>query len=347
MTDYLRSHLRLASPYKPGEQWEGPYIKLNTNECPYPPSSGVIKAIQAATPALGRYPQPDADAARDALASTLGVKPDQVLVGNGSDEILRLIFEAYIDPAEVVVWSTPTYSLYTVLAEIAQAIVYDVPRNDDFTLDVDAVLAQDAKIYFLANPNSPTGTVTSEDDVKRLLSSGRLIVVDEAYADFEGTTTAKLIDEFSNLIVVRTLSKSYALAGLRAGFAIANSDIISELRGIKDSYNVGLLPIVGAAAALADQSYAKELVVKVLKTKTVLVDGLGALGWECYPSGANFVFAEPPNRDGKLVYEFLRESGILVRWFDGDTSISAGVRITVGTDEEIAKLLEVLKSYGE
>jgi histidinol-phosphate aminotransferase len=350
MTPFLRPQLRNAPPYIPGEQLTGPIIKLNTNECPYPPSPAAVAAIEAATGRLMRYPPPDADDARRAFAKRMGVAEDEVFVANGSDETLRLCFQAYIDPGDAVAWSTPTYTLYEILANFAAARIVDVPRLDEFALDIDGLVAEKAKMTIVATPNSPTGTVAPARDLERLAAgletSGGLLVIDEAYADFAEVTAVPLIRRHSNVIVARTLSKSYALAGLRVGFALSSPDVISEFKLLKDSYNVGVLANAGAAAALEDEGHAAELRRKIVATRTRLAERLGVFGWRVFPSGANFLFAEPPGGDGRAVYEKLRDAGVIVRWFGSDPRTARGVRITIGTDAEIDRLLEVVETNG-
>lgn len=349
---FLRAALAKAPPYVPGEQVESQVVKLNTNECPYPPSPRALEAIAQAAPRLNRYPRPDADNARAALARSLGVTPDEVFVANGSDETLRLAFQAFVDPGATVAWSTPTYTLYAILAGFAEARVVDVPRRDDWSVDVDALAAvrgadgKPAALTIVASPNSPTGTVTPVADLERLAGAGGLLLVDEAYADFAGVTAASLVRRYDNVLVARTLSKSYSLAGLRVGFAVAHPDLIAAFRLLKDSYNVSMTADAGAAAAIDDAAYARDLVDRVLATRGRLVAALEARGWKVSPSGANFVFAVPPGGDGEGVYRRLKEAGVLVRWFGSDPRTAPGVRITVGTDAEIDRLLQEIKRNG-
>ena len=347
MSRYLRPHLAAAPPYVPGEQLTRPVIKLNTNECPYPPSSAVIAAVQEVAPRLMRYPRPDADNARRAFAETAGLPENMVFVGNGSDEILRIAFQAYVAPGDRVAWSTPTYTLYEILANFAEAKIIDVPRAEaDFAVNIRQLGSVGAKLTILATPNSPTGTVTPLDEIETLLSFGGLVLVDEAYADFQGTSAMDLVRRHDNLIVVRTLSKSYALAGLRVGFAVASPDLIADFQKLKDSYNVSLLADAGAAAALRDVDYAVALRQKVVSTRSRLEKRLTELGFMVHKSGANFIFAVPPDKNGRRVYDFLRKENIIVRWFETDPRISEGIRITVGPDDEIDRLLEVIERHG-
>lgn len=342
-TRFLRAALSGAKAYVPGEQMKGIRIKLNTNESPYPPTPRAILAAANSAGNLMRYPKPGADDAATAAADVWGVDPGNVLVGNGSDEILRLVFQAYVDPGDEVLWSSPTYTLYDVLAAFAGARIVDIPRDGEFRLRTADVMARAAKLTIIASPNSPTGTVTPLADIEKIAATGRLLLIDEAYADFAGATAMGLIRRYDNIIVARTLSKSYALAGLRTGFAVAAPPLIAELHTFRDAYNVGMLANAGAAAALKDQEYALDLRGRILATRSRLESGLRNLGWKVYPTGANFVFAEPPGGDAGTVYEFLRDRGILVRWFPNDFRIAAGVRITVGTDAEIEELLRALE----
>lgn len=349
---FLRAALATVPPYLPGEQVETEVVKLNTNECPYPPSPRALEAIARASSRINRYPRPDADNARAAMARSLGVTPDEVFVANGSDETLRLAFQAFVDPGATVAWSTPTYSLYAVLAGFAEARIVDVPRRDDWSIDIDALAAvrgadgKPAALTIVASPNSPTGTVTPLEDLERLVRAGGLVLVDEAYADFAGVTAASLVRRYDNLLVARTLSKSYSLAGLRVGFAVAHPDLIAAFRLLKDSYNVSMTADAGAAAAIDDAEYARDLVDRVLATRGRLVAALEARGWRVSPSGANFVFAVPPDRDGERVYRRLKEAGVLVRWFGSDPRTAPGIRITVGTDAEIDRLLQEIERNG-
>lgn len=343
---FLRQALATTPPYVPGEQVDGSFIKLNTNECPYPPSPLAVEALHAATTRLMRYPRPDADHARASLARRLGVSIDEVFVANGSDETLRLAFQAFVDPESTVAWSSPTYTLYNILAGFAEAAVVDVPRRADWSVDVEALAAVGASLTIIASPNSPTGTVTPLRDLERFAATGRLLLVDEAYADFAGMTAAALVQRYDNVIVARTLSKSYALAGLRVGFAVACPELVAAFRLLKDSYNVSLLADAAAAAAIDDADWTSELIARVVATRVRLVARLQKLGWQVAPSGANFVFAIPPRGDGEAVYRRLKAARILVRWFGADPRIAPGIRITVGTNEEIDKLLEEIERHG-
>lgn len=347
MTRFLRKHLAACEAYEPGEQKADLLVKLNTNESPYPPSTRVLTEITSAASRLMRYPSPTAEKARAAAARRFGTAPGNVFVGNGSDEILRLIFQAYLEPGDSVVCPVPTYTLYEVLLRFAQTEFIPVARADDFHVDIEKTAAAGGKVTVVATPNSPTGTVTPVDDLRALAERvPGVLLIDEAYADYSTTSALGLVNEFDNVIVARTLSKSYSLAGLRVGFAIASEGIIADLLRIKDSYNVSLLGDAGAAAALEDVGHFESNRDRILATRIRLEEELRLIGWNVLPSGANFIFAFPPANDGRKVYEFLRERGVLVRWFDYDPRISGGVRISVGTDEEIDKLLEVVRAYG-
>jgi len=341
MSNFLKDSLKNAPPYIPGEQLTG-VIKLNTNESPYSPSPKAIAAIEKETNKLMRYPQVDANDTRKALARRLNIKPENVFVGNGSDEVLRLCFQAYLEFGSKAAWSTPTYSLYEILAGFAGAKIIDVRRRDDFTVDIEALAKVGADLTIIASPNSPTGTLTPLNEIDELASKVKLLLVDEAYADFAGITASKLIDKRKNLIVARSLSKSYSLAGLRVGFAVADNSIIDDFMLLKDSYNVSRIANAAAEAALDDTAYFETIRTRILSTRRRLEEGLSKRGWKVFESGANFVFAVPPDRDGGAVYKRLLEEKILVRWFGNDPRTAVGVRITVGTDEEISRLLEVI-----
>lgn len=342
MSRFLRPHLAHAQEYVPGEQWTGAIVKLNTNESPYDPSPRVAEAVARVAGRLMRYPPADAKDAREAFARKFNLPPEMIFVSNGSDEILRIAFQAYIAPDDRVAWSTPTYTLYEVLAHFAAARVIDVPRDDDFRIPVKQLGSVGAKLTIIANPNSPTGTVTPTEDIETLASFGGLIVIDEAYADFAGVTAIDLTRKFDNIIVIRTLSKSYALAGLRVGFAVAHPDIIADFMRLKDSYNVSVMANAGAAAALEDEDHARMIRGKTIATRDRVSARLGEIGFRVYPSGTNFLFMIPPDKNGKRLYENLRDRGILVRWFESVPRISEGIRVTIGTDGEMDKFMEAV-----
>lgn len=332
--------------YVPGEQPRvGKTIKLNTNENPYPPSSRAIAAIsQAAEGGLQRYPDPMATSFRMEAARLWQVDPDWILCGNGSDDLLTILTRAYVGAGEKLRFPTPSYILYRTLAEIQGAATEELPFTDDWDLSEAFVQADPlVKLAIVPNPNSPTGTMISPERMARVASQLHCpLVVDEAYADFAETNCVGLVRELPNVIVTRTLSKSYGLAGLRFGYLVARPEIVQQLIKVKDSYNCDALSIAGATAALADQPWLVENVGKILAERERLTAGLKRLGFQVIPSQANFVWCTHPKRDHRSLYEQVKAQGILVRymvypqWTDG-------LRISVGTPAQTDVLLQVLQ----
>ena len=335
-------------PYVPGEQpRDRKFIKLNTNECPYPPSPKVLEAIRAAADgALRLYPDPECRDLRAAIADREGLRPDQVFCGNGSDEILAFAFQAFFDPEREIVFPKITYSFYPVYTGFFGLRCREVVMNPDFSDPVDLLCGGNGGVV-LANPNAPTGIAVGLDVVERLLQANPevVVVVDEAYIDFGAESAAALIDRYPNLLVIQTASKSRALAGLRVGWAMGQESLIQALRCVRDSinsYTVDRLAQVGAAAAVRDEAYFREITGKVRATRDRAVERLSALGLAVLPSSANFVFVRFPDRTGKWLLDGLRERGILVRWWD-KPEISDWLRISIGTDEEMEALYQALK----
>ncbi|MBN2159420.1 MAG: histidinol-phosphate transaminase [Spirochaetes bacterium] len=344
-TKYWNTRLREAAEYQPGEQPQGleGYIKLNTNENPFPPSRAVVEAIQAAAgDALKRYPDPAARELRKAYAAAKGIDPENVFVGNGSDEIFTLLFRGFIEPDGVAAFGYPSYSLYSTLAEMNGIRYETVPLNRDFSYNLPGFSKKKYAMVIIASPNNPTGTYCEVGEIRSFLGKFKgLLVVDEAYIDFYGGSSIKLIGEFENLIVTQSMSKSYSLAGLRIGFAAAGAGIIRGLMKIKDSYNIDRLAIAGAIAALKDTrgfAYNNEMVVS---NKEYLEESLKALGFEVVPSRANFVFTRHPSVAAAEIYRLLKEKMILVRYFSGPVQ-SEYVRISVGTMMEMKRLVKEL-----
>ncbi len=337
----LRPDVRAMAGYTPGEQPRGgDVVKLNTNENPYPPSPRVLDAIRETLTGdrLRKYPDTFGSRFRETAGRVLGVDPDGVLIGNGSDDVLTILTRAFVPSGGTVLSLTPSYLLYRTLAEIQGATFQTVPFNPDWSLPTSV---PDGDIFYLANPNSPSGTTA---DVGPLLDAARCpVVVDEAYADFaEGNALA--LATAGRVIVTRTLSKSYALAGIRFGFAVTTPDVARELVKVKDSYNCDALSLAAAAAALDDQPHMMMMRSKILATRARLERELIPLGYTVNPSRANFVWARR-DRPVKPVFDELKRRGILVRYMNypghGD-----GLRISVGTDPEIDRLLAELRSIG-
>jgi histidinol-phosphate aminotransferase len=340
-----RSIVAQMAPYVPGEQ-PGPgerVIKLNTNENPFPPSPRVIEAIRALDPEqLRRYPSPKADEFRATAASLHGVTPDMILAGNGSDEILAIVMRTFLGPNDILAYPDPTYSLYPVLAEIGETRIRTVAWAPAWTLPIDALLATGARAVFFANPNAPTGTMVSKADVRKLASTfDGLVLVDEAYVDFADDSCLDLVRELPNVMLCRTFSKGYALAGLRFGYAIAAPPLIAEMMKVKDSYNCDAISIRAATAALEDQGYARRGWQAVRAERARLSQALTQRGYRVIPSQSNFVLAECPDGNAAAIYELLKSKRILVRFFD-KPGLTDKLRITIGTAEQNDALLAAL-----
>ncbi len=323
-------------------------VKLNTNENPYPPSPRVLEALRSAIDGSIRlYPSPDAASLRALVATRCGTTADQVLCGNGSDEILALIMRAFVDEGDTVSFFQPSYSLYPVLAAMSRARTTTVPlprlRHEEDLLKL-PVPSPRAKVFFLTTPNSPYGCSFPTEWTGRLLSAfPGIVVADEAYVDFAEESSLPLLAQNPRLIIVRTLSKSSSLAGMRVGFALGHPAMISQLMKVKDSYNVSRLAQVAACAALEDEEYARLTRDRIVATRERLTGSLAALGFAVLPSRANFVFAVPPSGvDARALYQGLLQNGFLVRHFASD-GLSDGLRISIGSDEEMDSLLASLR----
>lgn len=339
----VRPVVRAMAGYVPGEQpQDRRYVKLNTNENPFPPSDAVLAAVRAAVGAdLRLYPDPVANLLRDRAAARYGLDRDQVLVGNGSDELLNLIIRACVESGEKVVYPYPTYSLYDTLVTIQEGEAVHVPFPADFSLPP-GLAAAGGKVTFVCHPNSPSGTAVPMEAIRELATRvAGVLVVDEAYVDFAEHSAMCLVREFDNLVVLRTFSKSFSLAGMRVGLACGPRALIAELMKVKDSYNVARLGIVAAAAALDDYDSMRANVDRIRATRERLTSELQRRGFDVAPSQANFVLARRPRRRLEGVYRDLKARGVLVRYFDTPELFDA-LRITVGTDAEIDVLLAAL-----
>jgi histidinol-phosphate aminotransferase len=344
---FVRPNIRQMSGYTPGEQPEvgQRIIKLNTNENPFPPSERVMHAIRNIEPELlRRYPNPTADVFRIAAGILLGVDKDMIIAGNGSDELLAIAVRTFLKPGDLLVSPDPTYSLYPVLAEIGEIRYAGVPWEKDYALPMDALLSAGAAAIFLANPNAPTGTFVPPARIRDLLKKFTgLVLIDEAYADFADDNCISLVGEFENLVVTRTLSKAYSLAGLRFGYAVAQPAIVAEMMKVKDSYNCDAIAMHAATAAIGDQEYARQTWNNVRDERARLTKELTSMGWRVVPSQANFILATVPEGNGRSAYLGLKQQGILVRYFD-KPGLSDKIRITVGTVDENNALLGGIKA---
>ncbi|GIW93116.1 MAG: histidinol-phosphate aminotransferase [Pirellulaceae bacterium] len=344
---YFRPQILRMSGYTPGEQPQaGKFIKLNTNENPYPPSPAVARAVQQVLEqGLARYPDPLATAFRLQAADLFGLDPDWILCGNGSDDILTIVTRALVGPGDVLRFPYPSYVLYQTLAELQGAEPEEVDFDENFDLPLRFAANRDGlRLAVVANPNSPTGTVVSRERLLELAE--RLpcpLLIDEAYVDFADQNCLELVQQNERILVSRSLSKSYALAGLRFGFLVAQPHLIAQFRKVKDSYNCDALSIAGATAALADQNWLAENRRKIVATRTRLTSELRRLGFHVLDSQANFVWAEHPSVPARRIYEKLREQHVLVRYMNYPRWRD-GLRISVGTDPQIDVLLGLLES---
>ncbi len=345
MTQFLRPAIRAMAGYTPGEQPQGEgFVKLNTNENPYPPSPRVLAAIGDCLRGdrLRKYPDPLGNAFRQTASRLFNVDPDGILIGNGSDDILTIVTRAFVPEGGLVVSPSPSYVLYRTLAELQAARFQAVPFTPDWQLVRPWPIPR-ACLTLIANPNSPTGTQIAASTLERFAQElDGPLVIDEAYVDFADTSALSLA-RLPNVVVTRTLSKSYSLAGLRFGFAIAAPALVRELIKVKDSYNCDMLSLAGALAALEDQEYLQATRAKILHTRGRLTEALRRLGFDVLPSQANFVWATRSDRPVRAIFEELKRRRILVRYMDypghGD-----GLRISIGTDAETDRLLDEIRS---
>ncbi len=348
----VRPEIAVLAGYVPGEQPQGgDWIKLNTNENPYAPSPAVAAAVNAAVAGrqLAKYPDPLATAFRERAAETLGVDPEWILCGNGSDDLLTILVRAFTAADRCLRVPTPSYILYRTLAAIQAADCEEVPFTADWTLDDRFTEPTSAAgipvgLAIIANPNSPSGSLIPPEAVAKMAE--RLpcpLVVDEAYGDFADQNCLELVRRHDRVIVTRSLSKSYALAGLRFGFAIARPPVIEQLQKVKDSYNCDALSIAAATAAIADRDWLADNRARILATRVRLTAELARLGFRVTESQANFVWCTHPDRQHRARDESLKAAGILVRYMHYP-DFGDGLRITVGTDAEIDAFLTRLKN---
>ncbi|MCB1675196.1 MAG: histidinol-phosphate transaminase [Halioglobus sp.] len=348
MSRYWSDLVGQLTPYVPGEQPQHErLVKLNTNENPYPPSPAVLAAIaRVSADSLRLYPDPDSTALKRAFAARHELEPEQVFVGNGSDEVLAHTFQALLKHRRPVCFPDVSYSFYPVWCDLYGIEYTQVPLTDEFRVDPADYPADNGGIV-IANPNAPTGVLLELDAIRQLLlrSSASVVVIDEAYIDFGGASAVALLAEFDNLLVVQTLSKSRALAGVRVGVAMGSAALIEGLERVKNSFNSYPLDIIAqraTLASLADEAYFEASRRRVIDSRDKLGRDLAALGFEVLPSAANFLFATHPRRAATELFGALRKQGIIVRHFDRPR-IRDFLRISVGTDEQCATLLQALR----
>ncbi len=332
--------------YTPGEQpgIGERVVKLNTNENPFPPSPQVIRAIQEIEPEmLRRYPNPTADVFRHAAAEVLGVSHEMIIAGNGSDDILTIATRTFIGHGETLACPDPTYSLYPVLARLQDAKIAEVPWEEDYQLPIEGLLKAKPAAIYIANPNAPTGTFISPSAIAELADAFKgLVLVDEAYVDFAEEDCLPLIKKHENIVISRTFSKAYSLAGMRFGYGIGQAQVIHEMMKVKDSYNVDAVAMMAAAAAISDQEYARQRWEQIKSERQRVTVELTGMGWDVLPSRANFVLARVPDGQGRQAYLGLKEQGILVRFFDRP-GLTDKIRITIGQSHENNALLAGVK----
>ena len=343
---YFRENIETMAGYEPGFQpSSGDVVKLNTNENPYPPSPKVIEAIKNVTgEQLRKYPQPLGDSFREAAAKVLGVEPENIICANGGDDLLNMAIRAMCDEKRPVAYPTPTYSLYPELAKIQNCPFIEIPFDSEFNLPA-KLASTGAALTIVCNPNAPSGTYIPKQELIQLaeeLKGEGVLLIDEAYADFAEGNCLELAKKFENVIILRSMSKGYSLAGMRFGFGIANENLIKGLMKVKDSYNVDAVSIAAATAAISDQQYFKNNVQKTKLERKMLIEELTKLGFEVQASQSNFVFAKPAKIRAIDVFEKLKNKNIYVRYW-AYADIKDKLRISVGTSQQNEILINTLK----
>ena len=347
MSEFINERTAKLKPYTPGEQpKEREYIKLNTNESPFPPSD---KAIELATQELKKlylYPDPDCVELTSAVAKAQGVSAENVILTNGSDEVLNFAFMAYCSQSAPAIFADITYGFYKVFADINGVPYKEIPLKSDFSIDVNDYMDLDG-VIFIANPNAPTGKILPLEDIEKLLIAkrDRLVVIDQAYIDFGGESAVKLVSKYRNLLVTETFSKSRSMAGARLGYGIADKEIIKDLNTIKYStnpYNVNRMSAAAGLGAILDDKYFKENCKKIIENREFTESELIKLGFTLDKSNANFTFAKSDKISGKDLYLKLKEKGILVRHFGGER-IKDYIRVTIGSFDQMQKFINTVK----
>ena len=351
MSRFFSEKYHDLEPYVPGELAKNRQeIKLNTNENPYPPLQEVADAVAEESQKLNLYSDPDSKALRKALASNLGVPESEVIVTNGSDEVLNFAFMAFCDDHIPAVFPDVTYGFYPVFAQINQIPYREIPLKEDFTIDIRDYF-QAAGTLFIANPNAPTGIALKRSEIEEILKRNtyNVVVVDEAYVDFGAESCVPLVEEYDNLLVTRTFSKSRSLAGARLGFGIAQPELIADLNAVRNStnpYNVNRLTAAAGIACLKNDEKNAENCRKIIGTRAWSEKALKDLGFEMTTSRTNFLFVRHPSIPGEMIYRELRARGILVRHFSGER-VRDYNRITVGKPEQMEKLVSAMKEILE
>ena len=352
----VTKRLQFHQSYSPGAQpdsWDS-VVKLNTNENPYPPSPSVIEAVTKEISLLNLYPNPASMPLREKISQLLRLDKNQVIIGNGSDDLLNLCVRSFSDEDLKVGMLDPSYSLYKTLVNVQGTNLIKIPFVDDeFTFDPKEVSSSGANLFFLTSPHAPSGRSFSLKTLKKTAESfPGLLVIDEAYADFAAETALPLLNDFENVLITRTLSKSYSLAGLRLGFAMGNSSIIAQLDQVREVYNVDRLAQAAAMASLNDQNYFSNCLEKILEQRQWLTNQFEAMNWRTIPSSTNFVFTQPCAANGIIgekialsLFEFLSQRKILVRYFPDHPLTNTFLRISIGKPEEMTILMDSIKKW--
>ncbi len=349
MSRFFSPRFADLTPYVPGEQpRDMVYNKLNTNESPFPPDPAVIKAVQEEAGRLQLYPDPTCLRLREAMAEAYGLSADCFMPGNGSDEILYLIFLAFCDAEHPLVMPELSYGFYPVIADLCRLSRTLIPLRKDFSLDLDAFRAAKGMAVF-ANPNAPTGTTVPPSAVETLLKvdPDRLVLVDEAYVDFGAESCLPLVKSYDNLLIVRTFSKSHSMAGGRLGFAAGSPELIRDLETVRNSfhpYNINRMTMAAGIAALKNGEYYRQNCRTIMETREMTRRALTEMDCLVLPSKANFLFVSPPDGSGEAWYRWLRRKGILVRWFKGKTT-APFIRVSIGTEEQMKAFLQASEEY--
>jgi len=341
-------NIRRVTPYTPGEQPQRKVIKLNTNESPYPPSPQVVEAIRAIKASkLRLYPDPDCRELRETLAEEYGLEPEQVFVGVGSDDVLSMCFLTFFAGKKPVLFNDITYSFYEVWADVYRIPFETVPLREDFSFDPKGFLKENGGIV-ICNPNAPTSLEAELADIEKVVAENQdsVVLIDEAYVDFGAHTALPLLKKYPNVVIVRTMSKSRALAGLRVGYAFGSKELIKALHDVKfsvNSYTLNMPALVAGVAAAADREYFEETVDRVLVTREKTKEALRSFGFTVPESRTNFLFAKPPEgTSAESLFEKLKEKDIYVRFFK-KPRLSDYLRITIGTDAEMEQFIKVLQ----
>ena len=347
MSRFFSEKYAALVPYVPGEQPQDmQYVKLNTNESPYLPSQSVSEAVEKESRRLQLYSDPECVLLRKKMAEVFGVDFNQILMTNGSDEILNFAFMAFADEKRPLAFADITYGFYPVFAQLNHIPYTEIPLKDDFTIDINDYIGINKNIV-IANPNAPTGICLEISDIEKIVESNpdNVVIIDEAYIDFGGESAIPLINKYDNLLVTGTFSKSRSMAGARLGFGIANEKLIADMNTVKYStnpYNVNRMTSAAGIAALEDNDYYMDNCKKIQQTREWTVEQLKSLGFEVLESKANFVFAKNERISGEKLYTELKKNGVLIRHFTKE-KICEYNRITIGTPEQMKILIDTIK----